>query len=225
MKFFLPLLIIFLLALSSVLLSRQHRSAQIPNGGKFDCLNCHTTGGGSDLNPFGLDVFNSYLTSKNSVGNVIWNAGLAALDSDKDGFTNGQELLDPAGEWRVGNPDPGNPNNVGNPGSANSTPSSVIDNYFNLTHNLISNIYVAPNPIINFANINFTTKHDGDAIVELYTSNGVLVNSFLNMWLPAGNHQFDFNTVDFNNAKLSSGVYLMNIRMDKASVIYKLIIE
>jgi hypothetical protein len=225
MKYFLPITIIFVVAISSVLLSRQHRSSQIPNGSKFDCNNCHTSGGGSSLNSFGLDVLNSYLSSKNSAGNVVWNEGLAALDSDKDGFTNGQELLDPAGAWRPGNPDPGNPNDVGNPGSANSTPSSVIDNYFNMTNKVVSEISVTPNPIFQFANINFSTLYDGDVVIELYTSNGIYIGLLLNIWLPAGNHQFDFAVKDNYGKTLPAGMYLLNIRLEQASVLYKILVN
>jgi hypothetical protein len=58
------------------------------------------------------------LTVPGSTGNVIWNSTLAAIDSDKDGRTNGAELLDPNGTWTIGAADPGNPALVTNPGVA-----------------------------------------------------------------------------------------------------------
>ena len=80
--------------------------SQIPNGGVYSCGTCHTSS--SAWNPFGQD-FNA--------NNRLWNATLAGLDSDGDGFTNGQELGDPNG---TGTPTPGA--QVGNPGDPNSYP-------------------------------------------------------------------------------------------------------
>ncbi|HPQ40851.1 MAG TPA: hypothetical protein PLV45_10800 [bacterium] len=86
---------------------------RIPNGTVFSCDTCHgnTT---HQLNPFG--------TAYNAAGRT-WTAGLAQADSDGDGYTNGQELLDPDGSWNTGEPDPGNPGDVTNPGNASSFPT------------------------------------------------------------------------------------------------------
>jgi len=78
------------------------------------CINCHNNpdGGsgcvGADvymapdvafcLNPFGVQFRTASFT---------WNAALAGMDADMDGFTNGQELQDPLGAWRPGQPQPG----------------------------------------------------------------------------------------------------------------------
>lgn len=65
----------------------------IPNG---TCNTCHTAGGGSPRNAFGLDV---------AANGPNWSQ-LYDLDSDGDGFTNGEELGDPMGTWMSGDPDP-----------------------------------------------------------------------------------------------------------------------
>jgi len=83
----------------------------IPNGGKFQCNNCH--GSGYSINQFGLDY---------SHGGHTWNPDLAFIDSDGDGFPNGVELQDPNGEWGTGVPDPGEYSAVTNPGDASSFP-------------------------------------------------------------------------------------------------------
>jgi hypothetical protein len=78
---------------------------RIPNGGVNDCHNCHS--GGSfkdDFRRFG------------------WGARLALEDSDGDGFSNGDELQDPAGSWRPGQPAPGMRTLVSNPSSRKSVP-------------------------------------------------------------------------------------------------------
>lgn len=76
----------------------------IPNGSENSCTTCH-------LNDyFSTDFLNN--------GNT-WDATLAAMDSDGDGYTNGQELRDPDGTWNVGDPDPGDPGDVTNPDDPN----------------------------------------------------------------------------------------------------------
>jgi hypothetical protein len=81
--------------------------ARIPNGSVYSCDNCHST-------PFKTDFRNQ---------GRQWTAALAQMDSDGDGYTNGEELLDPAGTWRQGDPDPGNPADVTNPGDPASHPT------------------------------------------------------------------------------------------------------
>ena len=85
--------------------ARSKRVRQVPNGSAASCNTCHTAGGGSPLNPFGLETLN-FLSSAGAAGDVIWGPALAALDSDGDGATNGAELGDPDGTWVVGDPNP-----------------------------------------------------------------------------------------------------------------------
>ena len=66
-----------------------------PDGGAA----CETTGGARPcLNLFGL----AFRTN-----GFLWDATLSGLDSDADGFTNGQELQDPLGGWLPGDDEPG----------------------------------------------------------------------------------------------------------------------
>ena len=67
--------------------------SQIPNGTFFSCNLCHTDGGGTARNPFGRDV-EARLTPR---GDADW-AALFDLDSDGDGFSNGEEMADPDGD-------------------------------------------------------------------------------------------------------------------------------
>ena len=86
--------------------ARSKRVSQIPNGAAFSCNACHTAGGGSPRNAFGLELETNFLTAAGAAGDVIWGPELAALDSDGDGVSNGAELGDPDGTWVVGDPDP-----------------------------------------------------------------------------------------------------------------------
>lgn len=88
----------------------------LPNGSRFNCANCHINpGGGGPRNLFGLDV-EVIVGGPSAI--AFWSSTLAELDSDGDGFTNGQELGDPDGD---GTPTPGA--TVTNPGNANSKPN------------------------------------------------------------------------------------------------------
>jgi len=78
---------------------------RIPNGGVNACNNCHDS--------------HSFRDDWRRLG---WGPKLARKDSDGDGFTNGEELQDPSGSWRSGQPDPGLRKLVSNPSSRNSVP-------------------------------------------------------------------------------------------------------
>ena len=86
--------------------ARSKRVRQVPNGSAASCNTCHTAGGGSPLNPFGIEIVTNFLTAAGPAGDVLWGPELAALDSDGDGASNGAELGDPEGTWVVGDPDP-----------------------------------------------------------------------------------------------------------------------
>ena len=100
MKRLVPISFAFLfMALTSEAFSRPSRPSQIPNGGVFSCANCHVNpAGGGDRNVFGSVVESGFLNGMGASATVNWNAGLAALDSDGDGATNGEELGDPDGD-------------------------------------------------------------------------------------------------------------------------------
>jgi len=122
MKLTLPTLIAIMVLTTVIQVhSRPVNPSKIPNGtstalkvNNQSCIICHTTAtGGTPRNPFGMDF---------EENNGIWNKTLAAMDSDSDGFTNGQELLDPNGTWTMGSPNPaGSPTQ---PGNAASKPAS-----------------------------------------------------------------------------------------------------
>lgn len=75
----------------------------VPNGHRFSCNLCHfnsspTPGAGSfPLNGFGEDV-QFYLKPSNY---TKWSRTLATLDSDRDGYLNGEELQELTGSWRA----------------------------------------------------------------------------------------------------------------------------
>jgi hypothetical protein len=86
----------------------------VPNGSVNSCCTCHQACSPPALNKFGSDF---------AANNHLWNAALAALDSDGDGFSNGQELGDPTGS---GTPITGA--SVSVPGDATSKPTLTPPN-------------------------------------------------------------------------------------------------
>jgi glucose/arabinose dehydrogenase len=101
--------------------ARPFRVNQIPNGAIRGCLNCHVSPeSGGPRNPFGQQIESGFLDQPGQMGNVVWGAALAGLDADGDGATNGAELQDPTGAWSIGQPQPGDPALVSNPGFAES---------------------------------------------------------------------------------------------------------
>ena len=94
-----------------------------PSGGR--CYICHVAaGGGGTRTAFGEAFI---------ANGRVWNANLAELDSDGDGWTNGQELGDPFGDWDEGesyvSSYRGNPGRGTNTGSI---PEAEVPSNFNL---------------------------------------------------------------------------------------------
>jgi hypothetical protein len=65
------------------------------------------------------------LVAGSSCQSLFWGPDLAAKDSDGDGRTNGEELGDPAGAWKRGDPNPGDPGIVTRPGASDLPPAVV----------------------------------------------------------------------------------------------------
>lgn len=120
--------------------ARNFRPSMMPNGSVIDgvgCINCHfNPAGGGFRNNFGNAVFNAIGGSSGGV--PFWNATLAAMDSDNDGFTNGQELGDENGDGV-----PERTTGISNPGSASSTPALNASPSFTSTPVTIANKGVA----------------------------------------------------------------------------------
>jgi hypothetical protein len=197
----------FLLILISsfgILIGRSFRVQQIPNGSENGCANCHNNpGGGGPRNAFGIDVQNQFLDNS---GNVEWGPALANLDSDGDGFSNGEELQDPSGSWQTGQPAPGDPSLVTNPGLASDFPTSVevlssLPNKFELKNNY-------PNPFNPSTTIEFSVPEQSNVRIEVFDATGTLINELVNDVYGAGTYRTAWNARDDFGSVVSSGFYI-----------------
>lgn len=115
---------------TSVASARATRVAQVPNGSVKGCATCHVEpSGGGPRNAFGAEIEANFLSVPGGGGVVLWGPALAVLDSDGDGYSNGRELQDPNGTWSMGNPAPGSPILVTNPGIADPPPVPALGSF------------------------------------------------------------------------------------------------
>lgn len=98
----------------STLNARSFRVSMIPNGNNFSCGNCHINpSSGGPRTAFGNAVF----TKIGSSSSPFWDASFASMDSDGDGFTNGEELGDTNGDFSLDRT-----TGISNPGNSSSRP-------------------------------------------------------------------------------------------------------
>jgi hypothetical protein len=194
--------------------ARDWRVLQIPNGTKFTCSNCHIDpNGGGARNKFGQDVEKLV-----SVGGheEFWKSALAKLDSDGDGKTNGQELNDPDGVWRSGQPNPGVSSSVTNPGNQASVTS--VGNVAGLPaeYKLYNNY---PNPFNPSTKIKFNIPEEAFAKLIIYDLLGKEVKTLVNSELKPGTYEVNFDAIHF-----ASGIYFYSLQTNNFKSTKKLLI-
>jgi hypothetical protein len=201
---------------STIVIAKSFRVNEIPNGTVNSCATCHVSpAGGGARNQFGQTIGSSFL---NPTGHVIWNADIANIDSDGDGFTNGEELQDPNGTWTSGAI--GNAALVTNPGDPNShpDPNSVNDEEIPNGFNLLQNY---PNPFNPSTYITYTLAKSGKVNLTVYDVKGNEVAKLVNKYQNAGLYSLQFNSASYD---LSSGVYFYKISSGSFNATKKMIL-
>lgn len=202
--------IILLISTNNSAFSMQNYPLLIPNGTVNSCSNCHfNPGGGGSRTPFG----NAFRTNS-----FKWNAILAAMDSDNDGFTNGVELQDLNSEWSFGMPNAiGDPSKVTLPGDKSSFPTSVIESNLNLS---ISNAF--PNPILEGTTFTISNLSNTKIEVLTYDINGNVISSETIM---INSDNFDYNWLRNGKGNLPNGVYLVDFQVGEFTIRKKVILN
>jgi hypothetical protein len=216
------LLLLLGTASGTFLLGRDFRENQVPHGKVKSCLTCHVVPGG-DRNEFGKEIQRNFLTMSGAGGSVKWGPELAQLDSDGDGFTNGQELQDPTGSWTPGQPQPGDRSLVTNPGDPTDFPkttsvevlvASAVD--YSLEGNY-------PNPFNPVTTIQFGVPQASTVRLEVYSVSGAHVRTLVNDVLQAGKYSAMWNGRDENGQLAGTGTYLYRMSADNFSAVKRMV--
>lgn len=197
------------IAAFAVIVAQSFRPGEIPNGFVNQCANCHVNpGGGGPRNAFGQAVENGFLSVPGPSGHVQWGADLASLDSDGDGFTNGEELQDPSGQWTTGSGATGDQSLVTNPGDPNSHPSTTaVDR---IDEETVPDDFVLeqnyPNPFNPSTVISFSVAKQSRVTLSIFNSLGEIVEELVNEELQPGTYNVQWRAVN-----LASGIYFYTL--------------
>lgn len=209
------LTLILMLSLSFGAFGLDYKIDHIPNGNKFECNNCHFPGGeGGPLTPFGEQV--------KSFGMDSWKVDWSKLynrDADNDGFTNGEELGDPNGEWRIGDPDPVVSYELTRPWDADDYPTSVNSQLY------FKEINAYPNPFNEKVTINLCLEFSGHLLIEVFDLNGDMVRILSSNYQLPGQVSFVWDGRNDAGEQVSPGLYCISITNDKAFTSINLILE
>jgi len=208
-KIYTTILVLISISALSYLVGRGFRSTKMPHGKKNDCANCHTSAaGGGTRNSFGKAVGNLVSVGGNE---TFWGPNLAMVDSDGDGFTNGQELQDPNGTWIEGTDLPGDANSVTNPGDPNDHPPiTSVDNFTDIPDRFeLYNNY--PNPFNPTTTISFSIAKNTNVKLDIYNSVGQLIVHLVDETYTPGKYTSIWNGRNDFDKIVNSGIYFYKL--------------
>ncbi|MFC2135719.1 T9SS type A sorting domain-containing protein [Bacteroidota bacterium] len=206
----------------TMLIARSWRLSKIPNGKIHTCGACHQSAfGDGPRNSFGIDV--ERLVSPNGNEN-FWGPELAAIDSDGDGYTNGEELQDPDGTWMYGDPEPGDQSLVSNPGDPNNTPGMEAVEFPYYTVHKYSLIKNYPNPLKSFTQIFFSLALPGRVNISIFNVDGILETILVDKFFLDGTHRTNYDLEVNSGNKLVPGIYFYRITAGKFSAVKKMVV-
>jgi hypothetical protein len=81
-----------------------------------------------------------------------------------------------------------------------------------------------PNPFNPSTTINFCLKHSSKVDLSIYNIKGQKVKNLIRQNLSTGNHQIQWDGLDSNNKKQSSGVYFVRLKTDDKVETHKILL-
>ncbi len=208
-KSFILIIALLLICNCSDAFSRLIRISNIPNGRKFACRTCHDMSDSkyTTRNPFGKEIEANYLqpTVPLKMKKVLWQPALAALDSDGDGYTNGQELDDPNGI--ITNGDSTNFDNVTNPGDPASHPVNPASEITEIKQ--IASIVSIVNSRGEQA-FAFSVGTSDEYSFSLVGSNGARIAS-VGKYFAEGQYVLTLDELGMSASELESGLYFLAV--------------
>ena len=168
-------------------------------------------------NAFGQEVGANHLSTPGSGGQVEWSEALAMLDSDGDGFTNGQELQDPAGTWRIGQPFPGDAALVTNPGDPNDFPNTTAVDLLPGVADVYTLEGNYPNPFNPVTTIRFAVPAASSVRLSIHDASGTLLRVLVDEYMEAGVYSSVWNGRDEGGMPLASGTYFYRMNANDFS--------
>lgn len=191
-----------------------YRVEEIPNGGVHECNYCHfPEGEGGPLTSFGKQVDRNGITNFRVDWSKLYN-----LDADGDGFTNGEEMGDPNGEWRIGDPDPDWDGEITKPWDENDFPTSV-------RFIKVNTLKVSPNPFDEIVKLEFFLEKNGDILIEVIDLIGNRIDLISHQFQASGPKSFIWDGKDSSENKVNSGIYFIKITSDKSFQTTKIILN
>jgi hypothetical protein len=84
---------------------------------------------------------------------------------------------------------------------------------------------IAPNPVTQFAQIEFRLKQPSDVKLDIYNLSGKLIQTLLHNKLAEGVHRLEWKLNESNTSQLEKGVYFCKLQVNKKSSTLKLIVQ
>jgi hypothetical protein len=82
-----------------------------------------------------------------------------------------------------------------------------------------------PNPAINYTNISFVLPESARTVINISDMSGKIINTIVDEYLPAGNHEFTWYLNNGNGAKVHHGIYICSVQAENFSGSIKIIVE
>jgi uncharacterized protein (DUF362 family) len=82
-----------------------------------------------------------------------------------------------------------------------------------------------PNPAIDYTNISFELTEAANTVVNIYDLSGKVINTIVDDFLPAGEHEFTWYLNNGSGTRVIHGVYICSVQSGNSSSSVKILVE